>query len=77
MPKMSGCPGQDSRLLTAQDVPCPKCLYKIEFFSDEKTRECPRCGYRLTRERTGSCADWCSAAATCASLRGHNPLESE
>ena len=77
MPSISRCPGQDARSLSAEDLPCPKCLYKIEFFSDEKSRTCPQCGYRLTRDLFGNCAEWCSAAATCAILRGAAPPESD
>jgi DNA-directed RNA polymerase subunit RPC12/RpoP len=75
MPGPSGCPGQDARSLTAEDIACPECGYPVEFFSDEKARACRRCGHRVTRERTGDCADWCSAAATCAILRGQKPAE--
>lgn len=77
MPDIAGCPGQDARSLTAEDLPCPKCSYDVEFFSDETTRKCPHCGYRVMRERNGNCADWCSAAATCAMLRGMKPADDE
>lgn len=73
MPGPSGCPGQDARSLTAEEIACPNCGYLVEFFSDEKARTCMQCKTRVTRERTGDCADWCSAAATCAILRGQNP----
>ncbi|MEI7813686.1 MAG: phosphohydrolase [Coriobacteriia bacterium] len=77
MPDLSGCPGQDARSLTAEDVPCPECSYDVEFFSDENARKCPRCGYRVMRERNGNCADWCPAAGTCAMLRGQTPTQAE
>lgn len=77
MPDTSRCPGQDARSLTTEDLPCPKCSYDVEFFSDETTRKCPRCGYRVLRASNGNCADWCPAAATCAMLRGRTPAESE
>lgn len=77
MADMAGCPGQDARSLTAEDVDCDKCGYSVEFFSDEKSRTCRQCGNRVTRERTGNCADWCSAAGTCAILRGQKPAETE
>ena len=77
MPEMSGCPGQDARSLTVDDLPCPHCSYDVEFFSDEKVRKCPKCGFRVLRERNGNCADWCPAAATCAMLRGVAPSDDE
>ena len=64
------CPGQDGRSLTAEELPCPQCGYAVEFFSDERTRKCPSCGTRVGRVPTNNCAEWCSAAATCALLRG-------
>lgn len=75
MPDTAGCPGQDARALTVHDLPCPKCSYDVEFFSDEAARKCPKCGFRVLRERNGNCADWCPSAATCAMLRGMTPPE--
>jgi len=77
MPDLAGCPGQDGRSLTAQDVSCPKCGYLVEFFSDEKARVCRKCGHRVVRERMANCADWCSAAGTCAILRDQKPAEEQ
>jgi ssDNA-binding Zn-finger/Zn-ribbon topoisomerase 1 len=73
----AGCPGQDGRAVTVEDLPCPKCSYTVEIFSDEKSRKCPNCGYRVLRERQGNCAEWCPAAGTCAILRGAAPPEAE
>lgn len=64
------CPGQDLRYLGVEEVGCPKCGYRVEIFSDERTRKCPSCGTRVERQRKPACADWCSAAGTCALLRG-------
>lgn len=66
----AACPGRDGRSLTAEELPCPECGYPIEFFSDEKSRYCPRCGFKRFREAASDCSTWCSAAATCSLLRG-------
>ncbi|NTU71322.1 MAG: phosphohydrolase [Coriobacteriia bacterium] len=70
---VAGCPGQDARALTAEDVACPVCGYAVEFFSDERSRKCQSCGQKVMRDRGDNCADWCSAAADCAILRGMRP----
>jgi endogenous inhibitor of DNA gyrase (YacG/DUF329 family) len=59
------CPGRDGRLLTVEDITCPKCGTSVEFFSDEQKRKCPGCGERVTREAVPACAAWCTAAASC------------
>lgn len=70
MPLPSGdCPGQDKRYLRIDELPCPACGYRVEFFSDERARKCPGCGKRVDRLRETNCADWCPAAASCALLR--------
>ena len=65
-----GCPGQDLRWLKISSIACPTCGYDVEFFSDERARKCPNCGTKIDRLRETNCAEWCSAAATCALLRG-------
>lgn len=35
--------------LAAEQVPCPECGYSIEFFSDEESRHCPKCGFNHFR----------------------------
>ncbi len=65
-----GCPGQDLRWVQIHNISCPTCGYDVEFFSDERTRKCPNCGTKIDRLRETNCAEWCSAAATCALLRG-------
>jgi len=42
-------PDRDDRTLAAEELPCPKCGYAIEFFSDEESRHCPRCGFKHFR----------------------------
>ncbi len=66
----TACPGRDGRSLTAEELPCPECGYAIEFFSDEKSRHCPSCGFKHFRAASGDCSQWCSAAATCSILQG-------
>ena len=41
--------GSDSPILSAEELPCPECGYTIEFFSDEKSRHCPSCGFKHFR----------------------------
>ena len=62
---MSKCPGQASRNLSVTNHPCPKCGYKVEFFSDELLRVCPRCRARVSQEQLPSCVEWCQAAREC------------
>lgn len=64
------CPGQDMRFLRIEELACPQCGYRVEFFSDERARKCPQCATRVDRARETNCADWCPAAGSCALLRG-------
>ena len=66
----AGCPGQDLRWLKIDELTCSTCGNSVEFFSDERARTCPVCGTKVDRLRETNCAEWCSAAATCALLRG-------
>ena len=41
------CPGQDMRHWTPDDVfeiSCPHCGSEMEFFKDEESRKCRKCG---------------------------------
>lgn len=63
------CPGQDTRFWNKSDifdVTCSACGYAVEFFRDDATRRCPRCGHKLENPRlTLGCAQWCPYAEKC------------
>ncbi|PKQ16094.1 MAG: phosphohydrolase [Actinobacteria bacterium HGW-Actinobacteria-7] len=67
------CPGRDGRNLTAQEIACPECGYSVEFFSDEKARRCPGCGFRVSRATSGGCDQWCGSADQCSLARKSAP----
>lgn len=62
---MSQCPGQDARKLTVCFYPCPSCGYKVEMFSDEMRRKCPKCKEIVHRDALPTCIQWCGAAKDC------------
>ncbi|HUT36962.1 MAG TPA: HD domain-containing protein [Planctomycetota bacterium] len=63
------CPGQDTRFWDKGDifdVECAHCGYAIEFFRDDGSRRCPRCGRRVANPRLSlGCAQWCEQAEKC------------
>jgi len=63
------CPGQDSRYWGPDaifDVPCPACGTLVEFFKDEATRRCTKCGFRFRNPSIDvGCAEWCKYAKQC------------
>lgn len=63
------CPGQDSRYwdeAAVFEVKCPKCGGAVEFFKDDASRKCGRCGHRLLNPRTDfGCAAYCPYAEQC------------
>ena len=63
------CPGQDSRYWTPEaifQVPCPKCGNPLEFFKDEATRRCKKCGNKAVNPRMDfGCASYCKYAEQC------------
>ena len=63
------CPGQDTRFWDKGDifdVECGHCGYAIEFFRDDGSRRCPRCGGRVANPRLSlGCAQWCEQAEKC------------
>jgi hypothetical protein len=63
------CPGQDSRYWQPGAIfesKCPQCGNVIEFFKDDATRKCGRCGHRLANPKMDfGCASYCKFAEQC------------
>jgi len=63
------CPGQDSRYWKPGaifEARCPKCKNIVEFFKDDTTRKCNRCGYRFVNPKMDfGCASYCEHAEQC------------
>ena len=63
------CPGQDTRywkLDAIFEVTCPQCRHQVEFFKDEPTRKCKKCGHKLINPRMDfGCAAYCKFAQQC------------
>jgi len=70
------CPGQDSRYWkpgAVFEVECPNCGNEVEFFKDDTTRLCKKCGHRFVNpEMDFGCASYCPYAEQCL---GDLPLE--
>jgi DNA-directed RNA polymerase subunit RPC12/RpoP len=70
------CPGQDSRYWKPEavyNVPCSKCGSLMEFFKDEPTRRCKKCGHKMVNPKMDfGCAAYCKFAEQCL---GDLPLE--
>lgn len=63
------CPGQDSRYWTPEaifDAKCPRCGSEVEFFKDDTTRTCKKCGHRFLNPGLDfGCASYCQYAEQC------------
>ncbi len=63
------CPGQDTRYWKPGaifEVECPKCKQVVEFFKDDTTRRCKKCGHRFVNpEMDFGCASYCPYAEQC------------
>ncbi len=63
------CPGQDTQYWKADaiyEVPCPKCGEPVEFFKDEPTRKCRKCGNKVVNPKLDfGCAAYCPFAEQC------------
>jgi len=63
------CPGQDSRYWKPGaifEVRCPKCGSQVEFFKDDTTRLCKKCGHRFVNPKMDfGCASYCQYAEQC------------
>lgn len=63
------CPGQDSQYWKPEavfDVKCPECGNDVEFFKDDPTRKCGKCGHRFLNPNLDfGCASYCQYAEQC------------
>jgi putative nucleotidyltransferase with HDIG domain len=63
------CPGQDTRYWDSGAVfeaNCPKCGHSVEFFKDESSRKCRKCGEKVLNPKMDfGCASYCKFAAQC------------
>lgn len=63
------CPGQDSRYWKPGaifEVHCPVCDNPVEFFKDEPTRRCKKCGHKMVNPKMDfGCAAYCKYAEQC------------
>ncbi len=63
------CPGQDTRFWHPEDIfdsRCANCGSIIEFFKDEASQKCKKCGTRVQNPRLNmGCAQWCEHAKDC------------
>jgi hypothetical protein len=66
---MERCPGQDPRYLKPEDVyevACPSCGAKVEFFKDDWSQKCGKCGTRFRNPKHDEgCAKWCPYSDEC------------
>ncbi|RMD52564.1 MAG: HD domain-containing protein [Nitrospirae bacterium] len=66
---MRRCPGQDKRFWQIDsifNVKCPKCGYEIEFFKDDTSRICRKCGAQVLNPKMDfGCASYCKYAQQC------------
>ncbi len=63
------CPGQDMRYWGPDAVietKCPSCGGSMEFFKDESTRTCKKCGCKVINPKMDfGCASYCQYASQC------------
>lgn len=63
------CPGQDTQYWKPGaifETNCPKCGNEVEFFKDDTTRKCNKCGHRFVNpDMDFGCAAYCPYAAQC------------
>ena len=70
------CPGQDTafwRPGDVYDIPCSACGNEVEFFKDDASRRCTKCGQLMRNPKLNlGCAQWCEHAKECL---GYDPKE--
>jgi HD superfamily phosphodiesterase len=63
------CPGQDTQYWKPGaifETQCPKCSHTVEFFKDDTTRKCDKCGHRFVNPNMDfGCAAYCPYAEQC------------
>jgi HD superfamily phosphodiesterase len=63
------CPGQDTQYWkpgSIYEAKCPECGTMVEFFKDDPTRKCGKCGHRFVNpEMDFGCAAYCPFADQC------------
>ncbi len=63
------CPGQDTQYWTAGSIfeaKCPECGAMVEFFKDDTSRKCHKCGHRFVNPKMDfGCAAYCQYAEQC------------
>jgi len=63
------CPGQDTQYWKPGaifETNCPKCGNAVEFFKDDTTRKCNKCGHRFVNpDMDFGCAAYCPYAEQC------------
>ena len=63
------CPGQDTLYWKPGaifEVKCPKCGNEVEFFKDDTSRKCGKCGHRFVNpDMDFGCAAYCPYADQC------------
>ena len=63
------CPGQDTRYWQPGaifEVKCPRCGEPVEFFKDDTTRKCRKCGHKFVNPKLDfGCAAYCKYAEQC------------
>jgi hypothetical protein len=63
------CPGQDSRYWQSNaifETTCTRCGATVEFFKDDTTRKCDKCGHRMMNPKMDfGCASYCEYAEQC------------
>lgn len=73
------CPGQETRFWTSEDIfdtKCPHCGKSVEFFKDDRKRECPFCRQLCVNPKLDvGCLEWCQYADKCQAMLGERKEE--